>query len=113
MATIDADYFTGLYDRFIGEEGERTTSHEMGHLFDLSHASSITNLMTQGRAELRGNLLTSEQLGSISKAYKDGRLNRSPNSNALGEPILGADRSLMSLRNLNGRRQPSTLWPKG
>ena len=106
VAIIDADYFTGPYDVYIGEEGERTSAHELGHLFSLSHSSGggdRNNLMTQGRAEHRGNEITSSQLGIIAGAYKRGTLNLGLNYNSQGLPNLGIAGQVFRMTNTGGK----------
>ena len=97
VAAVDADYFTGLYDKYIGGEGERTAAHEMGHLFGLRHTKNRLNLMTQGRSEFRGNRINNSQLGSIMSNYNNGRLNLGSNTNARGTPNLGIGYKVMRL----------------
>jgi len=86
VAVVDADYFTGFYDKYIGNEGERTTAHEMGHLFGLRHVNNPFNLMSQGRSELRGSNINNSQLKSIYKNLN--KLNQGSNTNFYGAPNL-------------------------
>ena len=85
VAIVDADYFTGLYDRYIGQEGPRTSAHEMGHLLGLGHRNHDTsNLMAQGQSYKRGNDINSTQLLTIQKSlisptFLSARLNHGNN----------------------------------
>jgi RHS repeat-associated protein len=112
VAAVDADYFTGLYDRFIGEEGERTSAHELGHLFGLTHGSGgkdSNNLMTQGEAYKRGNEITKSQLNSILKNLAQNKLNQGSNFNLQGLPNLGIGSRVMRLTNTAGRNRKMTM----
>ncbi len=88
VAVVDADYFTGFYDKYIGHEGERTTAHEMGHLLGLSHVENPFNLMSQGRSELRGSSLNKSQFKRIINNIKYGYLNRGKPKLQSGYPNL-------------------------
>ena len=105
VATVDADYFTGLYDLYIGDEGERTVSHEMGHLMGLEHTSKRSNLMSQGRAEFRGNNINKRQLGLIKRYLDKGILNRGSNTGRFGLPNIGAAIVGFKLTNTKNRRK--------
>lgn len=100
VATVDADYFTGVYDKYLGEEGERTAAHEVGHLFGLSHNQNSLNLMSQGRAEFRGNRLNKKQKKFIMAVLEGNmvtKVNRGPNRTQHGLPNLGAARRFFRL----------------
>lgn len=105
VSVVDADYFTGLYDKYIGEEGERTAAHELGHLFGLRHESGggkTSNLMTQGEAYKRGNEINDGQLRIIGREYRAGRLNLG--ANVYGAlPNLGVMNRKFTMTNTKGR----------
>ena len=118
VAAVDADYFTGIYDIYLGAEGERTSAHELGHLFGLTHSSGggkKSNLMSQGRAEGKGNSITKSQLNSIQLKLENKtnpyimKLNSGSNYNAAGLPNLGIGHSVMKLTNTKGREKKLTL----
>lgn len=85
VAFIDVDYFRGPIDTSYGNQGERVAAHEFGHLAGLGHKnSSKSNLMKQGGRLVFGynfsTMITSSQLGSILRAYRNGQLNKGKNS---------------------------------
>ncbi|MFQ6601766.1 DUF6443 domain-containing protein [Flavobacterium sp. C3NV] len=99
VAFVDADYFTGFYDKYIGNQGERTAAHEFGHLFGLEH--EMGGLMQGGGA---GTNLTDTQFGTIIKSYKAGKLNYGTNATIYGLPnsgIIPSEELMMT--NTNGR----------
>ena len=89
IAVVDADYFTGIWDKYIGNEGARTTAHELGHLMDLKHSNNPTNIMSQGASWLRGDNVSKNQLQHIIKFQR--RLNKGSNSGYFGTPNLSKE----------------------
>jgi len=82
VAFVDADYFTGPWDKNIGNTGERLASHEMGHLFNLKHHSDPFNIMKQGGGNKWFSMstnVTSSQLKSIPWSGHYGNLNKGNN----------------------------------
>ena len=83
VAYIDADYFSGPWDRFIGSTGERAAAHEFGHLAGLEHVRGFSfNLMKSDPGfplYIWSKSLTSKQFGNIYKKWKENKLNLSPN----------------------------------
>jgi RHS repeat-associated protein len=108
VATVDADYFTGPYDTNIGEEGERTSAHELGHLFNLTHSEDKSNLMSQGRAEYRGNAVSQSQLRAVKNNASSDRVNRGINYSPHGLPNLGAGAPIYRVTNTSGRAIPQS-----
>ena len=102
VSLIDADYFTGLYDTFIGNQGERSTTHEMGHQMNLKHPSG--GIMQSGTSN---NDFTLSQLNSVIRSYNSGILNRGMNYNVWGLPNSGRleGRGLFTLKNTQGRNK--------
>ncbi|WP_245179216.1 RHS repeat domain-containing protein [Flavobacterium chilense] len=101
VAFVDADYFSGLYDKYIGNQGERTSAHEFGHLFGLEH---VMGGLMQGGGD--GTNLSPTQFGTIIKNYKEGKLNYGTNSTIFGLPntgIIGSDNVILT--NTNGREK--------
>lgn len=99
VAFVDADYFSGMYDKYIGNQGERTSTHEFGHLFGLEH---VMGGLMQGGGD--GTNLSPTQFGTIIKNYKKGKLNYGTNSTIFGLPntgIIGSDNVILT--NTNGR----------
>jgi hypothetical protein len=84
VSFVGADLFTGLYDRFFGSNGKRTSSHEFGHLFGLEHTSK--GLMKSGGEETN---LTASEFGTIIENYRKGKLNYGTNSTIFGLPNTG------------------------
>lgn len=84
VAFIDVDYFSGPFDTTIGNQGERTASHEFGHLANLRHRNKDKlSLMRQGGRSVFGynfsTLITSDQLNSILYSYTQNLLNKGEN----------------------------------
>jgi hypothetical protein len=82
VAFIDADYFTGPWDKNIGNTGERTAGHEFRHLGNLKHDGNYFNLMRQGAGNSWFSMSTkinSNQLKRIYRSYQAGYLNRGSN----------------------------------
>ena len=80
VAFIDVDYFTGVYDTTMGSTGERTATHEFGHLANLRHTGgwkNFFNLMLGNGSP--GTKVTKKQLSSILRAYNDKKLNKGVN----------------------------------
>jgi len=104
VSTVDADYFTGPYDVYFGEEGERTSAHELGHLLFLKHRNyDKSNLMSQGRAEIRGNNINANQLKAILQnlIFLNSGTNYNPQN---GLPNIGKEGiKYMKLTNVKGR----------
>jgi len=83
VAFIDADYFTGVWDKNIGNTGERTAGHEFGHLANRRHEGNYFNIMRQGAGNIFFSMstsVTSEQLIKIHTAFTLGLLNQGSNS---------------------------------
>ncbi len=121
VAVVDADYFTGFYDMNFGEQGERSASHEVGHLLGLTHkdgtyknkngakVEDTSHLMTQGPAWNRGNEITAKNLKKIKRKLKLGLLNRGSNHSHGGLPNFqtstGDNLSIVfGLKNTSGRQ---------
>ncbi|WP_292267564.1 RHS repeat-associated core domain-containing protein [Butyricimonas sp.] len=87
VAYIDADYFSGLWDRFIGSTGERAAAHEFGHLAGLEHVRGFTfNLMKSDPGfpwYIWSKSLKSEQLESIHANWEKNMLNKGFNTQVL------------------------------
>ncbi|PWB20800.1 DUF6443 domain-containing protein [Flavobacterium sp. HTF] len=99
VAFVDAGYFSGWYDKYFGNQGLRTSTHEFGHLFGLEHV--MGGLMQQGG---EGTNLTSSQFGTILQNYDKKKLNYGTNSTIFGLPntgIIGSDNVILT--NTNGR----------
>ncbi|RLD83078.1 MAG: hypothetical protein DRJ10_04200 [Bacteroidetes bacterium] len=114
VSFVDADYFTGPYDKYFGEEGERTSAHEVGHWFALHHQTDPNNLMTQGKARNRGNKINGEQLKTIHD--NRGLLNSGGAVNkSTGLPNEGAAKPYMTLRQIWKRQKKRSIpiIPKG
>jgi hypothetical protein len=107
VAVVDADYFTGWYDTNFGDQGEYTTSHELGHLFGLEHyKKSIANgsyLMREGGG---GNEVTPANYNTILKKRKSG-INLGLNYDVNGLPNFGiyTGKSIFKLTNTSGRNK--------
>tara|TARA_B110000503_G_C7147866_1_gene413785 strand:- start:273 stop:1058 length:786 start_codon:yes stop_codon:yes gene_type:complete len=102
VAFLDADYYTGWYDTNFGNTGERTASHEFGHLFNLRHTQ--TGLMRSGGS---GESASSSQFGSIISDYVKGNLNQGSNYDMNGLPNKGliGGAGIFSLKNTKGRNK--------
>jgi len=108
VAFLDADYFTGPFDATIGNAGERTATHEMGHLLGLKHTTGISNtynIMKQG-----GSRWYSFATGTSDKQLKQihsnaGRLNQGSPFGAMGLPNTGKVSSLVRLRQLHKKKR--------
>ena len=82
VAFIDADYFTGPWDKNVGNTGERTAGHEFGHLANQRHGGNYFNIMRQGAGNSFFSMstdVTSKQLKSIYNSYRYGLLNQGSN----------------------------------
>ncbi|WP_281987863.1 DUF6443 domain-containing protein [Aquimarina aggregata] len=102
VAFLDADYFTGWYDTNFGNTGERTASHEFGHLFNLRHTQ--TGLMRSGGS---GTSVSSSQFGSIIRDYVNGNLNQGSNHDTNGLPNQGVlfGQGIFKTTNTKGRNK--------
>jgi len=102
VAFLDADYFTGWFDTNFGKTGQRTASHELGHLFNLRHTNS--GLMRSGGS---GTSLSRGQFNSIMRSYDSGLLNQGPNHDMNGLPNQGIlqGRGIFNMTNTAGRNK--------
>ena len=102
VAFLDADYFTGWFDTNFGKTGQRTASHELGHLFDLKHTSS--GLMRSGG---NNTSLSRGQFNSIRRSYDNGLLNQGSNHDINGLPNQGAiqGKGMFNMTNTTGRNK--------
>ena len=75
VAFINADYFSGWYDEFMGSRnyGSFTAAHEFGHLAGLDHAKSPINVM-RGSGMFYG--INESQLKSILGNWQNKKLNK-------------------------------------
>ena len=110
VAFLDADYFTGPFDATIGNAGERTATHEMGHLLGLKHTTGISNYyntMKQGGSRWYSFATgtSSKQLRQIYSNHKAGRLNQGSPFGVAGLPNTGKVSSVVSLRQLHKRKR--------
>ena len=98
VVTLNADYFTGIWDIFIGNQGERSSAHELGHLTFLEHEART--LMQQGGWQTN---LTDRQLTKIYDHRK--YLNQGDNISSLtGLPVLGPPGNYIKLYNTSLKR---------
>ena len=99
VAFLDADYFTGWFDRFINNTGKRTAAHELGHLFGLEHIPS--GLMRPGG---RKNKIHSWQINSILRSAT--KSNDAVNTDSKGLPYRGlVTPSVFRMTNTSGREK--------
>ena len=87
VAFIDADYFTGIYDRMLGSRnyGSFTAAHEFGHLLNLEH--NKTNPFNVMRSNGMFYGINQSQLKQIYKNWSTGQLNYG--SNTVRLPLVG------------------------
>jgi RHS repeat-associated protein len=96
VAFIDADYFSGWWDTGYGTQGERTATHELGHLSNLRHKNKDKdNLMKQGVGSTN---VTPSQLASIVRSYLSGKLNRGKNYEYITKGRRGTNKKKMPRR---------------
>ena len=79
VAFIDADYFTGLYDRLLGSRnyGSFTAAHEFGHLLNLNHDDRNPFNVMRSNGMFYG--IRSSQLRQIYGNWSSGTLNYGSN----------------------------------
>lgn len=79
VAFIDADYFTGFYDRAMGSRnyGSFTATHELGHLLGLSHYGNSPFNIMKSNGMFYG--IKSSQLQQIYANWRNGYLNAGSN----------------------------------
>ncbi|MFN3757358.1 MAG: hypothetical protein ACK4RM_10410 [Flavobacterium sp.] len=102
VAFVDADYFTGWWDVCCGNHGERTTAHEMGHLFGLKHDFPFSSLMRQGGD---GTKVHIEQFNNIIKNHPDGMNLGSNYNEKTGLPNTGSLGNAFRMTNTKGREK--------
>ena len=75
VAFIDADYFTGPYDRMLGSRnyGSFTAAHEFGHLLNLNHSDRNPFNIMRSNGKFYG--ISSSQLYKIYRSWNAGILN--------------------------------------
>ena len=110
VAFLNSDYFSGAWDKNIGNTGERTAGHEFGHLSNLRHGGGYFNIMEQGAGNSWFSMSTdvaNAQLKKIHTAFGLGLLNQGSNSEML--PIYNYSAGNTSFKKMPNRGKVKSL----
>jgi len=79
VAFIEADYFRGFLDLSIGNIGQGTAAHELGHLLGLDHTKGLMSENPGGVVRMTSTQINKMHFGRILDMYEAGKLNQGLN----------------------------------
>lgn len=98
VAFLDADYFTGPFDKNVGNIGGRTAAHEFGHLLGLKHTGGLNVMKPTGNNWYTfATRTSSSQLSAIQYSTK----NQGSPFGIGGLPNVGKMRNVVSLKQIH------------